>query len=242
MNLSKETLELIKAHSNNFAHNKDCYDAIIIALTNPAILKSAGLTSVNKGSNEVCVMCGKKEDSRGGLCFDCAEADMNYGVEPSSQSVGVQSVSEEYKEICREITRLQEKYDENGYDSSPMIKLQRIEQHVDSTLKIYSKLLITLSDEELEKEAETEYPFDEEKELTHMYNYIQANRQQAHIKARKMGCNEWVSVEDVRKKVETAMFWLEQYMQTANATVDGIAHYLNLYHPLPNPPKTNPNE
>jgi hypothetical protein len=28
------------------------------------------------------------------------------------------------------ITKLQEKYDENGYDCSPVIKLQRIEQHI----------------------------------------------------------------------------------------------------------------
>ena len=34
-----------------------------------------------------------------------------------------------YDELCEEITKLQEKYDENGYDYSPIIKLQRIEQY-----------------------------------------------------------------------------------------------------------------
>ena len=45
------------------------------------------------------------------------------------------SIQEKYDELCKEITRLQEKYDENGYDCSPMIKLQRIEQHVDMKYK-----------------------------------------------------------------------------------------------------------
>jgi hypothetical protein len=49
------------------------------------------------------------------------------------------SVQEKYDELCKEITRLQEKYDENGYDYSPMIKLQRIEQHVDMAIDIYRK-------------------------------------------------------------------------------------------------------
>lgn len=40
-------------------------------------------------------------------------------------------IQEKYDELRKEITRLQEKYDENGYDFSPMVKLQRIEQHVD---------------------------------------------------------------------------------------------------------------
>jgi hypothetical protein len=49
------------------------------------------------------------------------------------------SIQEKYDELCKEITRLQEKYDENGYDCSPMIKLQRIEQHVDMAIDIYRK-------------------------------------------------------------------------------------------------------
>ena len=49
------------------------------------------------------------------------------------------SIQEKYDELCKEITRLQEKYDENGYDCLPMIKLQRIEQHVDMAIDIYSK-------------------------------------------------------------------------------------------------------
>ena len=46
------------------------------------------------------------------------------------------SIQDKYNELCKEITRLQEKYDENGYDCSPMTKLQRIEQHVDGTIQI----------------------------------------------------------------------------------------------------------
>ena len=44
-------------------------------------------------------------------------------------------------DLCKEITRLQEKYDENGYDCSPLIKLQRIEQHVDMAIDNYKKLI-----------------------------------------------------------------------------------------------------
>lgn len=54
-------------------------------------------------------------------------------------AVSGSSVQEKYDELCKEITRLQEKYDENGYDCSPMIKLQRIEQHVDMAIDIYRK-------------------------------------------------------------------------------------------------------
>ena len=49
------------------------------------------------------------------------------------------SIQEKYDELCKEITRLQEKYDENGYDCSSIIKLQRIEQHVDMAIDIYRK-------------------------------------------------------------------------------------------------------
>lgn len=45
---------------------------------------------------------------------------------------------EEYVKICNEITRLQEKYDENGYACSPIIKLQRIEDSIDTSLRIYA--------------------------------------------------------------------------------------------------------
>ena len=43
--------------------------------------------------------------------------------------------------LTSEIKRLQEKYDENGYDSPPTIQLQRIEQHVDSALKYWVQQL-----------------------------------------------------------------------------------------------------
>jgi len=41
--------------------------------------------------------------------------------------------------LTSEIKRLQEKYDENGYDCSNEIKLLRIENHIDSTLSFYHK-------------------------------------------------------------------------------------------------------
>ena len=47
------------------------------------------------------------------------------------------TIQEKYDDLCNEITRLQIKYDENGYECSPMIKLQRIEQHIDTTINIY---------------------------------------------------------------------------------------------------------
>ena len=46
------------------------------------------------------------------------------------------SIQEKYDELCKEITRLQKKYDENGYDCSPIIKLQRIEQHIDMAIEL----------------------------------------------------------------------------------------------------------
>jgi ribosomal protein S15P/S13E len=52
-----------------------------------------------------------------------------------------ETVQEKYDALCKEITRLQEKYDENGYDASPLIKLQRIESHIDSVINQYHKEL-----------------------------------------------------------------------------------------------------
>jgi len=40
-------------------------------------------------------------------------------------------------ELDEAITRLQEKYDENGKGNSPMIKLLRLEAHIDATIKIW---------------------------------------------------------------------------------------------------------
>ena len=57
---------------------------------------------------------------------------------PMAQTaVDDKTIAEKYDELCKEVTRLQEKYDENGYDCSPMIKLQRIEATVDSVIKHY---------------------------------------------------------------------------------------------------------
>jgi hypothetical protein len=47
---------------------------------------------------------------------------------------------DEYAELCKEITRLQEKYDENGYDCPPIIKLQRMEQHIDLAFENFKKM------------------------------------------------------------------------------------------------------
>lgn len=43
----------------------------------------------------------------------------------------------EIAELSITITKMQEKYDENGYDCSPLIKLQRIESDIDCTLNAY---------------------------------------------------------------------------------------------------------
>ena len=42
-----------------------------------------------------------------------------------------------YDELVKFITHLNEKYDEDGYDCSPIIKLQRLEQCFNSALKFY---------------------------------------------------------------------------------------------------------
>lgn len=55
----------------------------------------------------------------------------------------VQELEREHDEICKEITRLQQNYDENGYEYSPLIKLQRLEQSMiyfaNQLLKINTK-------------------------------------------------------------------------------------------------------
>ncbi len=48
-------------------------------------------------------------------------------------------LTERISQLEKEITRLQEKYDESGFDCSPLIKLQRIEQHVDAAIDMFSK-------------------------------------------------------------------------------------------------------
>lgn len=58
-----------------------------------------------------------------------------------------------------EINRLQEKYDENGFDCSPAVKLERIEQHFQSALNIYrDKSTVSsagkeVTEEEIKKKA-----------------------------------------------------------------------------------------
>lgn len=65
----------------------------------------------------------------------------NEGTNPASCQTAVRSssIQEKYDELVKEITRLQEKYDENGYSCSPIIKLQRIEATVDSVIKHYAE-------------------------------------------------------------------------------------------------------
>src|SRR6478736_4306871 len=45
--------------------------------------------------------------------------------------------NKKFKELEIEITRLQEKYDENGYDANSIIKLSRMEDHIDSSFREY---------------------------------------------------------------------------------------------------------
>lgn len=59
----------------------------------------------------------------------------------------IESLKEQYNKLCREVTRLQEKYDENGYDCSPIIKLQRMESHIDSGYNIYQEQVRQLTAE-----------------------------------------------------------------------------------------------
>jgi hypothetical protein len=52
--------------------------------------------------------------------------------------LGLFDVSERSIQLAEEITRLQQKYDENGYDLPSLIKLQRMEQHIDMAFKIWA--------------------------------------------------------------------------------------------------------
>ena len=67
-------------------------------------------------------------------------------------------------EVSAEITRLQEKYDENGYDCTPLIKLMRIEDRIDSVLRIYQKAL----------NVQGEQPAVSEEEVKDEYNNLRA--------------------------------------------------------------------
>lgn len=57
---------------------------------------------------------------------------------------------EEIGQVKAEITRLQEKYDENGYEAPPIIKLHRMEQHIDASLSMFAKELNELKEEKEE--------------------------------------------------------------------------------------------
>lgn len=52
--------------------------------------------------------------------------------------LGLFDVSERSIQLSEEITRLQQKYDENGYDYPSLIKLQRMEQHIDMAFKMWA--------------------------------------------------------------------------------------------------------
>lgn len=55
--------------------------------------------------------------------------------------------------IEKEITRLQEKYDENGYNYPPLIKLQRMEQYIDMAFEIWAKEYKKLSESQPKEEV-----------------------------------------------------------------------------------------
>ena len=38
-----------------------------------------------------------------------------------------------------------------------------------------------------------------------------------------------------REVAEKAIWWMEEYSRNPNATVDGIANYINVNYPIPNP-------
>ena len=52
--------------------------------------------------------------------------------------LGLFDISERSIKLAEEITRLQQKYDENGYDLPSLIKLQRIEQRIDMAFKMWA--------------------------------------------------------------------------------------------------------
>lgn len=72
---------------------------------------------------------------------------------------------EEYDNVVSEITRLQEKYDENGYDCPPLIKLQRMEQHIDSAIEQYKKFWL----DSKEKADTLQYTLDETLAIKNSY-------------------------------------------------------------------------
>jgi site-specific DNA-adenine methylase len=48
----------------------------------------------------------------------------------------IKSIQDKYDELCEEITKLQEQYDENGYDCSPVIKLHRLKDCMNYITKL----------------------------------------------------------------------------------------------------------
>lgn len=56
---------------------------------------------------QACVMCGEKEDTRYGLCFNCAEADANHGIEPKElKNSDVGNPPTEIQKLWNEINSL----------------------------------------------------------------------------------------------------------------------------------------
>lgn len=67
------------------------------------------------------------------------------------------------KELEAEITRLQVKYDENGYDCETLIKLKRMEGHIDASFKIWAERVDELENALNNKQKHTN--LSEEKDL-----------------------------------------------------------------------------
>ena len=63
----------------------------------------------------------------------------------------------EVSELTSKITELQERFDENGYDCIPIIKLQRIEQHINMAIGIYKDELSAANQRIAELQAELKH-------------------------------------------------------------------------------------
>lgn len=118
-------------------------------------------------------------------------------VDPEPQPDG------KYEELCKEITRLQEKYDENGYDCSPVIKLKRIESHFDCFIK---------SNRTPHKPTSKDmYAFAE----WVAYNYVRLTDFWVHKYQNQIDKNNWQSTDELFK------FWCK-YVNIPSTQITGV--------------------